>query len=67
MNNNEFEKRIESRLVKIYEELYKLYPDETETIAEIEISSLQQIGYDFVCVGIEDENFYALFERKKSD
>lgn len=67
MNNNEHERKVESRLVKMGGGLYKLYPDETETIAEIEISSLQLIGYDFICVGIEDGKFYALFERKESD
>ena len=64
ITKNEFERNVESRLVELRIGLYKLYPDETETIAEIEISSLQLIGYDFICVGIDDENFYALFEKK---
>ena len=44
---------------------YRLYPDKSGFIAEVEIRALERIGYEFIVIGKSDDNFYALFEKKE--
>ena len=67
VTKEEFEKKVESRLVEMGGGYYRLYPDSTGLISQTEIYALELIGYEFIYVGMEDGKCYVVFERKESD
>lgn len=59
-----YSKLVEERLIVKGPGFYRLYPDQTGIIAEVEVRALEMIGYKFIVVGIEDGKFYTLFEKR---
>lgn len=66
VNKEEFEKWVESRLVKMGSGYYRFYPDPDETWINVVLimSAIQLIGYSFVIIGVQNGWWFMLFEKK---
>ena len=64
--NEEFAKRLESKLVQGADNLFIWYVDEHFAVTGIEITALEKLGYKLVSLDSEDGKIRILFEKKEA-
>jgi hypothetical protein len=64
--NEEFAKRLESKLVHSADNLYIWYVDEHFAVTGIEMTMLEKLEYKFLSLDSEDGKIRILFEKKEA-
>ena len=66
---NEYEKRLENRLVRTRSGYFEFYPepDESWITVVLYMRTIEYMGYSFNAIGVRGGMWHLLFEKKKSD